>query len=370
MTPTSLHPAGIAWETQWPRGVSSLQYLKMIEAAGEMGFCSFDFASGALTATRGFHWIHGSSPETMPKVSDLIKLVHPADLPIVEKMHLLVVSGQPTVREFRIIRPDGSVRWIELSAETILGADYLPIRTIGIVRDLTRRRDTTSSLAQVQDRYEALVRNVTDLVLTISPNSWMVGSARWTAMTGQSSRAASGDGWLNAVHADDRSRVRDAWLKARAEMTSFRADLRLMVQTGEPLRFDARLEPLRNTDGSVREWLGILSPIASGTRTAAGPPADPQSASGSPPPPGTIEPPLTAAELRGARGLLNWSIPDLAQAAGVSVSTIKRLECESADSGRGLKRGLIRKALEEAGVVFVLLPDHGRAQTLRRPAGT
>lgn len=62
---------------------------------------------------------------------------------------------------------------------------------------------------------------------------------------------------------------------------------------------------------------------------------------------------VTSAQLRAARGLLNWTVRDLSEAAGVHRNTITRIETEQTAPGPAIVA--IKKALEAAGVVF--LPD-------------
>jgi predicted transcriptional regulator len=65
---------------------------------------------------------------------------------------------------------------------------------------------------------------------------------------------------------------------------------------------------------------------------------------------------LTSAQIRGARGLLNWSAADLARRAGVSWKTIQRAE---GAPGGGVPRvhaetlDKIERTLEEAGVDII-----------------
>jgi ribosome-binding protein aMBF1 (putative translation factor) len=76
---------------------------------------------------------------------------------------------------------------------------------------------------------------------------------------------------------------------------------------------------------------------------------------------------ITPAQIRGARGMLDWSLMDLARAAGVSVSTVKRIDdtrmVVSPD-----KVSMVQGALEAAGVEFFGDDEHGRGVrlTLRR----
>lgn len=75
--------------------------------------------------------------------------------------------------------------------------------------------------------------------------------------------------------------------------------------------------------------------------------------------------PVSPAQVRGARAMLHWSMLDLAKAARVSVSTVKRFEDgQSAPVSRDMV-SMLRDALEIEGVQF--LPDdrHGPGVRLR-----
>lgn len=77
------------------------------------------------------------------------------------------------------------------------------------------------------------------------------------------------------------------------------------------------------------------------------------------------------AQIRGARAMLHWSMLDLARAASLSVSTIKRIEgAQPYPAATTSKLASIQRALEEAGVLF--LPDDGKGPGLKlcRPTRT
>lgn len=63
--------------------------------------------------------------------------------------------------------------------------------------------------------------------------------------------------------------------------------------------------------------------------------------------------PITPAQVRGARGMLNWSMMDLANAAGISVSTVKRLELAQPQPVSGAVFATVQAAFERAGVRFL-----------------
>jgi transcriptional regulator with XRE-family HTH domain len=71
------------------------------------------------------------------------------------------------------------------------------------------------------------------------------------------------------------------------------------------------------------------------------------------------------AQVRMARAALNWSLADLAEAAGVHRNTISNFETEKyAGSEEAL--AAIRSALESAGVIFVHENGEGPGVRLRK----
>ncbi|MBZ9760334.1 helix-turn-helix domain-containing protein [Mesorhizobium sp. CA8] len=77
---------------------------------------------------------------------------------------------------------------------------------------------------------------------------------------------------------------------------------------------------------------------------------------------------MQPAQSRAGRGLIAWSQGQLAEAAGVSLSTVRDFE-----AGRRIpianNMAAIRAALEGAGVVLIEANDHGAGVMLRKSGG-
>jgi len=71
---------------------------------------------------------------------------------------------------------------------------------------------------------------------------------------------------------------------------------------------------------------------------------------------------ITPAQCRAARGLLNWTQPDLARAANVGTTTVRQFEVSGA-MPRPATLTVIRLAFEAAGVEFI--PENGGGAGLR-----
>lgn len=77
---------------------------------------------------------------------------------------------------------------------------------------------------------------------------------------------------------------------------------------------------------------------------------------------------VTSAQFRMARAALEWTVRDLAEKAGVHRNTIVRIE--SGEASHGPTIAAVRRALEEAGIIFLAVGDQtngGPGVRLREP---
>ena len=69
---------------------------------------------------------------------------------------------------------------------------------------------------------------------------------------------------------------------------------------------------------------------------------------------------ITSAQIRAARGMLDWYRRDLANSSGISFASMMRLESFDGVPASNFKTlEAIKKAFEEAGVEFIGTPDKG-----------
>jgi transcriptional regulator with XRE-family HTH domain len=73
--------------------------------------------------------------------------------------------------------------------------------------------------------------------------------------------------------------------------------------------------------------------------------------------------PMTPAQCRAARGLLNWSEDRLASAAGIKISVVQDFEKDKAVPRATAQ--LLQRAFEAAGIEF---SDHGAPGVRQQPA--
>jgi len=107
----------------------------------------------------------------------------------------------------------------------------------------------------------ALVEGMPQMIWrAVDRGSWTWSSPQWERYTGQSVAVSSGDGWLEAIHPEDRELARRSWSKAPA-CGGFHADLRIVGQDGQTKWFQTRGRPIRDDDGRIVEWIGTSTDV-------------------------------------------------------------------------------------------------------------
>lgn len=305
--------------------------LKLVEERGGLGFWSLEIATCRLWGSPGFYRMTGLPPAD--ELRGLFRrLIHPDDEAAQSDLWDLLRSGHAVDREFRIIRPDQTVRWVALKTEVVLGSDARLARIDGILLDTTATHEARQIAAWMQARQTGVLRAVAAATWSALPAGEIEMAAGWGYLTGQSAAEMAGTGWLDAVHPDDRQAVTAAWRSARTTGAPYRAEYRVRGADGRYRRFSGRGAPQINPEGAVREWFGLVLAVPDDARDTV---------------PDAVIGPL----IRGARAVIGWSIHDLVAASGVSGSSVRRME-EFGESPRPRIRQAVRRTFEGTGIRF------------------
>lgn len=76
--------------------------------------------------------------------------IHPEDRPKVAADYELKNSGQPFQHEYRVVRPDGSIRWVWDRAYPVKEPDGTVHRYVGVAQDITERKTLEMQLLRAQ----------------------------------------------------------------------------------------------------------------------------------------------------------------------------------------------------------------------------
>lgn len=133
-----------------------------------------------------------------------------------------------------------------------------PAPTLGPAATL---EEANRLLRESEERFLALVMATAQLVWTTPPDGLVMDMPLWRTFTGQTVEQVRGWGWLDAVHPDERERVRAVWAGAVAARTIYQAEYRLRRHDGVYRYFLVRAVPVLDAAGELREWVGVHTDI-------------------------------------------------------------------------------------------------------------
>ena len=132
---------------------------RRLQRAQELGGAAFDWDARTdhLTASAGLKALCGLDPEEPFDFARFLGIVHPNDRMRVEDHHYrLLESPGPYESDYRIVLPDGRVRWVLSRGETICDEAGHPTGIAGVVLDITSRKEVENDLRR--SRRETRVR--------------------------------------------------------------------------------------------------------------------------------------------------------------------------------------------------------------------
>ena len=126
--------------------------LQMAAEAGRLGTWEWELPARRVHWSPEIERIHGLELGTFPGTFDAYKAdLHPDDREhVLAKVEDTINNRAPYLAEYRIVRPDGDVRWIEARGQMFLGASGEPERVVGICMDITERKRSEGSLLDAE----------------------------------------------------------------------------------------------------------------------------------------------------------------------------------------------------------------------------
>jgi PAS domain S-box-containing protein len=181
-------------------------HLSLALEAAQMGTWEVDLQSRVVLRSSTTDCAFGLTPDNTPRIADdYLQRIHPDDRArVVEAIRRTVEEGAEHVVEYRVIRPDGALRWLASRGELIYDDQGAPRRLIGALLDITERKATEAALAASEARYRVTFEHAPLGIAHLSLDGhWLHVNRRLCAITGYTQDELCARTFQSMIHPDD-----------------------------------------------------------------------------------------------------------------------------------------------------------------------
>lgn len=164
---------GVALTTALSDRDASLERLHLAQEVGGIGSWEWDVPNDQGHVSDAYLDMHGLKRGSDPfRLAQVLAVIHPDDVAGYKaRLGAALRTPEPSTNDYRVVRPDGSIRWIYAKGRPIFAPDGSIVSAIGVVIDLTERRETEDRLKLLMGEVDHRANNllsVAQSVVTLS----------------------------------------------------------------------------------------------------------------------------------------------------------------------------------------------------------
>ena len=227
--------------------------------AGQMGDWEWIIGEGRVIWSPTLEIIHGLEPHSFGgSFEEFQRDMHPEDRERVLAHITTSLEQRSNYRvEYRIIKPDGKLAWIEARGRIFLDESGEPIRMAGVCMDITSRKEAEADLKASEARFRQLADSMPQIVWTARPDGTLnYYNQRWYDFSGFTEETDNAEQWQRVVHPDDLGSCLAVWADCVATGRPYQFDFRLLNKEGQYRWHLVRALPVRNPAGEIISWYG------------------------------------------------------------------------------------------------------------------
>jgi PAS domain S-box-containing protein len=223
----------------------------------------------------------GLGPDpTPPSFIEVTRRLHPEDVP--HRTHVFehaIRDKTDFETEYRLLLPDGAVRYIHAIGHPVLNASGDVIELFGTAMDVTEQHEARAALQSAFEQIkaeEAELRRMTDAIATyiyvLRPDGTTLYANQivldYTGVTLE--ELQRGNHLSRIIHPEDVERQREERREALARGVPFENEQRGLGKDGQYRWFLVRYNPLRDDHGNIIRWYATGTDIEIANRPKRG----------------------------------------------------------------------------------------------------
>jgi PAS domain S-box-containing protein len=192
-----------------------------------------------------------------------ISLLHPDDHEIARRAWATRLrTGCAGEVSFRVRNAEGGYRWFLSRAEPLRASDGTLVYWIGDNLDIDDAKRAEDALRKSEKESRDVIDTISATVWSAMPDgSNTYVNKHFVEYSGVSAEQTAGSGWKAVIHPDDLERHAGKWMEAVATGKPHENEVRFRRSDGQYRWHLDRGVPLRDEDGNIVKWYGVVIDI-------------------------------------------------------------------------------------------------------------
>ncbi|MCT7956938.1 PAS domain S-box protein [Laspinema palackyanum] len=200
-----------------------------------------------------------------PTYREFLQRIHPEDLPqFPQNFPDILAQEFPLEHEFRVLLPDGRVRYILSKGQPVFNEFGEKVELFGTFQDITDAKLAEQELRESEEKFRQIAENIREVFFILTQSGEMIYiSPAYEEIWGRSCESLyhNPQDWLESVHPEDREDMRDSLIRQISEGTDFDETYRIVQPHGEIRWIRSRSFPILNPSGESYRFVGIAEDI-------------------------------------------------------------------------------------------------------------
>lgn len=217
-----------------------------------------------IQISNGCEKLYGHKPADFLANNRLwFELIHPEDKHIVADEDEILQRGEQVNKQYRIIRKDKTVRWVENKIVPAFDETGKWVRIDGITWDTTARKEAEDRHRRHDERYRQIVETAQEGIWMIDENDkTSFVNQKMTAMIGYSLEEMLGKE-PHEFMADEEKDASRKRIKKRPEGEKGNVDIKFITKNGDVVWTNMSANPIFDETGKYKGSLGMVTNITS-----------------------------------------------------------------------------------------------------------
>jgi two-component system, LuxR family, sensor kinase FixL len=249
----------------------SEERMSLAAEAANLGMWVWDVVRDEVWMTDKGRVLFGFAPNTHLDHAALLARVHPEDRAARDSAIRRAIETQGEyAMEYRVLLPDGTLRWIGARGRCMKVGDTKGTRLLGVSMDVTAQKQAVEALRESEARFRTMANTAPVMI-------WMSGTDKlctffnkgWLDFTGRPLERELGNGWAEGVHGEDFDRCFEVYVNSFDARQAFTMEYRLRRRDGEYRWVLDNGMPRLASDGTFLGYIGSCVDITELKRAEA-----------------------------------------------------------------------------------------------------